>query len=326
MKRISIFVPQCAVIESITPPYRLFKTANELLKASGEKPLFEVEYVGVQQTIAANDGEYLIKIDRLLPEVKETDLIIIPALYGIMSEAVSVNEETISWFQAMHLKGAEIASLCLGAFLLGATGLVDGKKCSTHWAYYNEFKETYPNVKIVEGSIITDEGNIYSSGGANSIWNLLLYLLEKYTDRNTAIMAAKYFAIDIDRDNQGAFTIFSGQKDHKDLEILEVQEFIEKHYADKHTIEALAAKANISRRSFERRFKQATTNTVVEYVQRVRIESAKRSFEASRKNVSEVMYDVGYTDTKAFRDVFKKVTGLTPIAYRNKYSKLSVAP
>ncbi|GAA4791908.1 helix-turn-helix domain-containing protein [Olivibacter ginsenosidimutans] len=324
MKRISIFVPQCAVIESITPPYRLFKTANELLIASGEKALFQVEYVGIKKNIAANDGEYVIKIDRLLDEVDHTDLVIIPALYGRMRDAVKANEEAIPWFIKMHRIGTEIASLCLGAFLLGATGLVNNKKCSTHWAYYHEFKETYPDIHLVEGTIITDEGNIYSSGGANSIWNLLLYLLEKYTDRNIAIMAAKYFAIDIDRNSQGAFTIFSGQKDHKDEEILLAQEFIEQNYANKHTIEDLAAKVNISRRSFERRFKHATNNTVTEYIQRVRIESAKRSFEASRKNVSEVMYDVGYTDTKAFRDVFKKVTGLTPIEYRNKYSKMNV--
>jgi len=322
MKRISIYVPQNAVIESISPPYRLFRMANELLEVSGEKPLFDVEYIGQRDVIEANDGEYTVKINRLLPDVQDTDLIIIPALYGNMREAVEANRDAIPWLQQLHQAGTEIASLCLGAFLLGATGLVNQKQCSTHWAYYREFKELYPEVDVVEGSIITDEGNIYSSGGANSIWNLLLYLLEKYTDRNIAIMAAKYFAIDIDRNSQGAFMIFSGQKDHHDGEILKTQEFIEQNYADRHTIENLASQMNISRRSFERRFKQATNNTVIEYIQRVRIESAKRSFEASRKNVSEVMYEVGYTDTKAFRDVFKRVTGLTPVEYRNKYSRM----
>jgi len=322
MKRISIYVPQSAVIESISPPYRLFKMANELLAASGQKPLFEVEYIGQRKVIEANDGEYMVKMNRLLSEVRHTDLVIIPALYGNMREAVQINYMAVPWLQELHQSGTEIASLCLGAFLLGATGLVNQKQCSTHWAYCREFKELYPEVEVVEGSIITDEGNIYSSGGANSIWNLLLYLLEKYTDRNIAIMAAKYFAIDIDRNSQGAFMIFSGQKDHQDSEILKTQEFIEQNYADRHTIEDLASQINVSRRSFERRFKQATNNTVIEYIQRVRIESAKRSFEASRKNVSEVMYEVGYTDTKAFRDVFKRVTGLTPVEYRNKYSRM----
>lgn len=322
MKKIAVYVPQSAVIEAITPPYRLFKTANQFLEASGKPPLFEVEYVGLEKNIAANDGEYMIKIDRLLSEVSQTDLVIIPALYGDMTVAVRANEQAIPWFKAMHKDGSEIASLCLGAFLLGATGLVDGKKCSTHWAYYNEFKATYPQIEVEDGTIITDEGNIYSSGGANSLWNLLLYLLEKYTNRDTAILASKYFAIDIDRNSQSSFAIFKGQKDHFDTEIVEIQNFIEAKFTEKITIEELADKFSIGRRTFERRFKKATNNTVIEYIQRMKIEAAKRSFESSRKNVTEVMFDVGYTDTKAFRDVFKKITGLTPIDYRNKYNKV----
>jgi len=148
-----------------------------------------------------------------------------------------------------------------------------------------------------------------------------LYLVEKYTDRETAILASKYFAIDIDRDSQAAFAMFRGQKEHKDIEIKKTQEYVEANFHDKITIDELADKFGIGRRSFERRFKKATNNTVIEYIQRIKVEAAKRSFETSRKNISEVMYDVGYTDTKAFRDVFKKITGLTPIEYRNKYNK-----
>src|SRR5690606_37954482 len=216
---------------------------------------------------------------------------------------------------------AEVASLCVGAFLLASTGLLDGKKCSTHWAFYKEFREMFPQVEVVDGGVITEEQGIYSSGGAHSFWNLLLYILEKYTDRDTAILASKYFAIDIDRNSQAAFMMFSGQKDHNDREVREIQEYIEENYSERITVDDLAQRAAISRRSFERRFKQATNNTLVEYLQRVKIEAAKRSFESSRKNITEVMYDVGYSDSKAFRNVFKKITGLTPIEYRNKYNK-----
>jgi transcriptional regulator GlxA family with amidase domain len=211
--------------------------------------------------------------------------------------------------------------LCIGAFLLASTGLLDGKKCSTHWNSGNEFRTMFPAVELVDGSIITEDNGIYSSGGANSYWNLLLHLVEKYTDRETAILASKYFAIDIDRDSQSAFMMFQGQKDHEDEDIKKAQDFIEENYQEKLSVEQLANIFSIGRRSFERRFKKATNNTVIEYIQRVKIEAAKRSFENSRKNINEVMYDVGYTDTKAFRDVFKKVTGMTPIEYRNKYHK-----
>ncbi|NUY79503.1 helix-turn-helix domain-containing protein [Flavobacterium sp. MAH-1] len=321
MKKVSVYVPQSAVIEAVTPAYRLFNTANQFLEASGQEPLFDVEFVGLERHIKAQDGEYTITVSKLLDDVKQTDMVVIPAVYGDLPQALERNKPALSWIVDMHKQGAEIASLCLGAFLLADTGLIDGKRCSTHWAYYNEFRSQFPNVEIVDGAIITDEGRIYSSGGANSIWNMLLYLLEKHTNRDIAILSAKYFAIDIDRDNQNAFTIFRAQKDHRDPEILKAQDFIEDNFTEKITIDILADKVNVSRRSFERRFKSATNNTVSEYIQRVRIESAKRSFEASLKHVNEVMYDVGYTDTKSFRDVFKKVTGLTPVEYRNKYSK-----
>jgi len=324
MKKITVYVPESAVIEAITPAYRAFKTANEFLKASGKKPLFDVEYVALKKTVSANDGEYAIKIDRVLKDVGKTDVVILPALYGDIDHAIKANARAIPWIQQMYGRGSEVASLCIGAFLLAETGLADGKKCSTHWAYYDLFRQRFPQVEIVDGAVITDEGRLYSSGGANSLWNLLLYLLEKYTDRGTAIMTAKYFAIDIDRNSQAAFTNFTGQKDHNDKDILRAQKFIEENFQEKITVDELADMLNTSRRSFERKFKQATNNTPVEYMQRVRIEAAKRSFEASRKNVAEVMYDVGYTDTKAFRDLFKKITGLTPVEYRNKYNKMSI--
>jgi transcriptional regulator GlxA family with amidase domain len=210
--------------------------------------------------------------------------------------------------------------------LLASTGLLNGKKCSTHWLSAGEFRAMFPEVDLVDGSIISEENRIYSSGGANSYWNLLLYLLEKYTSRETAILASKFFAIDIDRDSQSKFMMFKAQRNHTDEAIRTVQDYIEKNIDEKITIDELADLVALGRRSFERRFKVATGNSVLEYIQRVKIEAAKRSLETSQKNVNEVMFDVGYTDTKAFRVLFKKITGLTPVEYRNKYNKLTLEP
>ena len=181
----------------------------------------------------------------------------------------------------------------------------------------------YPDVDVQDGSIVTEESGIYSSGGANSYWNLLLHLVEKFTDRETAIMLSKYFAIDIDRNSQSPFTIFSAQKTHQDEAVKKAQELIEEMIEDKISVDTLAEKVAVGRRSFERRFKRVTNNSVLEYIQRVKVEAAKRSFESTMKNISEVMFDVGYSDTKAFRNTFKKITGLTPLEYRNKYNKLA---
>ncbi|MGS2764753.1 GlxA family transcriptional regulator [Sinomicrobium sp. M5D2P9] len=321
--QISVFVPEYGVIEAVTPPFRTFHTANEFLTTFGKKPIFEVEYVGLREYVPANNGEYMIKTDRLLKDVTETDLLIIPPAFGDTAKGIEANAEAIPYFKKLHEKGSSLASLCIGAFLLAETGLLNGKKCSTHWAYIREFKERFPEVEVEDGAIITEHDNIYSSGGASSLWNLILYLVEKFSDRETAVMISKYFALDIGRDSQSQFTIFKGQRNHGDEDIQKVQDYIEKHYCDKIKIETLANLINSGRRTFERRFKEATNNTAIEYIQRVRIEAAKNFFEASRKNVTEIMFDVGYTDTKAFRDIFKKITGLTPIEYRNKFAKVA---
>jgi transcriptional regulator GlxA family with amidase domain len=149
----------------------------------------------------------------------------------------------------------------------------------------------------------------------------VIYLIEKYAGRDVAIVAAKAFMVDIDRTRQSPFIIFAGQKAHQDQVILVAQEYIEKNFSEKITIEELADMLRIGRRTFERRFKRATSNTVAEYIQRVKMEAAKKQLETQQKTVSEVMYDVGYNDVKAFRDVFRKVTGMSPLDYRNKYYK-----
>tara|TARA_R110000764_G_scaffold50402_4_gene111046 strand:+ start:2105 stop:3079 length:975 start_codon:yes stop_codon:yes gene_type:complete len=324
MKKVSILVPENSVMQAIADPQYLFSAVNQFMSVNGKKPLFDVQLVGFKKKVKLNGGLFSVNTSQLLKDIESTDLIIIPALFGDMQTAITSNRKLIPWINDQYNKGSEIASLCVGAFLLASTGLLNGKKCSTHWGFQNEFREMFPDVEVVEGHIITEEDRLYSSGGANSYWNLLLYLTEKYTDRETAILASKYFAIDIDRDSQATFAMFQGQKKHTDELIKLVQEYIESNIHEKITIDQLADMISLGRRSFERRFKIATSNSVLQYINRVKIETAKRFFESSRKNINEVMYDVGYSDTKAFRAIFKKITGLTPIEYRNKYNKMSV--
>ena len=292
---------------------------------SGKEPLFDIQLVGVKKEIKLNEGRYSIHPDKLLKEVKTTDLVIIPALFGDMHNAVELNKEMIPWIIKQHQNGAEIASLCVGAFLLAATGLLNGKKCSTHWGFTDVFRQMYDTIDVQDGNIITEEHHIYSSGGANSYWNLLLHLVEKYTDRETAILISKYFAVDINRNSQSVFAMFKGQKSHNDEAVIHAQEYIENKIDEKITVDELADHVAMGRRSFERRFKKATHNAVLEYIQRVKIEAAKRKFETTLQNINEVMYEVGYSDSKAFRTVFKKITGLTPLEYRNRYNKMALA-
>ncbi|QEC51205.1 AraC family transcriptional regulator with amidase-like domain [Anseongella ginsenosidimutans] len=322
-RKISILVLNEAVPASIVDPSYMFSAVNQFFKEAGKGPAFEIQLVGLSRDVPLNRGAFSVRADALLDEVEKTDLVIVPALSGDIGTNLELNKDFIPWIVRQHANGAEVASLCLGAFLLAATGLLNGKECSTHWLFADEFRRMFPEVRLVDGRIISDEQGLYSSGGASSYWNLLLHIIEKYTDRTIAIRASKFFAIEIDRKTQSPFIMFQGQKKHEDEPIKQAQDFIENNVGERISVEDLALKYAIGRRHFERRFKKATNNTPVEYIQRVKIEAAKKLLENSAKNVTEVMYEVGYTDVKAFRTIFRRITGLSPMVYRNKYNRMA---
>ncbi|HEY0653685.1 MAG TPA: helix-turn-helix domain-containing protein [Chryseosolibacter sp.] len=325
MKNISILVPKgAAALSCIEGPYTLFTKANDFLENFGKPRLFSVQLVGMDKEPQVYDRFFSVVPDKTIKESFKTDLIIIPAVNGEWKTVLELNKDFFPWIKSQYNSGAEVASLCVGAFLLAGTGLMKGKRCATHWLSANDFKKLFPDVELVSEKIITEENGIYSSGGANSFWNLLLYLMEKYTDREMAILCSKYYQIEIDRDSQSPFIMFKGQRDHQDEEIKRAQEFIEKNFRERITVDQLSNMFAMGRRSLERRFKKATSNTVTEYIQRVKIEAAKKSFETSRKNVEEIMDDVGYSDNKAFRSIFKRTTGLSPVEYKNKYNREAV--
>lgn len=321
MTTVTILALRNAVLASIADARYVFTMVNQFLTRAGKQPLFHVQLVGLTKEVKAHNGVFAIFPDIMLDDAKHTDLIIIPSLTGDMMSSPYLNKDFAPWIARQYKNGAEVASLCTGAFLLAFSGLLKGKQCTTHWQYANEFKYFYPSVKVVDEKVITDQNGLYSSGGSNAYWNLLVHLVEKYAGREMAIHAAKYFVIDLDRDVQSPFIIFNGLKDHDDELIKNVQAYIEQNYTEKLTVDQLAVTFNITRRTFERRFKQATRNTVAEYIQRVKIEGAKKQLEIGRKSVSEVMIDVGYMDTQTFRDVFKKITGMTPVDYKHKYNR-----
>lgn len=321
MKNVTILVLNQGLLGSIEGPRLLFTEVNAYLERMGKEPLFNVQLAGCYPQTHLHNGLYAIQPNVLIQDIDTTHLVIIPAMDGDIQTAIQVNQDFIPWIKKQYKAGAEVASLCMGAFLLAATGLIKGRQCATHWGAVNLFRKLYPDVNLVEDRIITDEQGIYSSGGAFSYLNLLLYLVEKYTGREIAVLAAKAFQIDIERSSQSPFIIFHGQKDHDDEPIKKVQAFIEAHPHEKISVDQLALLATLGRRNLERRFKKATSNTIIEYIQRVKIEAAKKSFETSRENINEVMYSVGYADTKAFRTIFKKITGLSPVDYRNKYNR-----
>lgn len=322
MKHLTILVPNGENnVSSIAGAYKLFTRANEFWSIKGRKKLFQIELAGLSKKVDFHDGLFSVQPHTHLSNIRKTNLIIIPSLNHNYQSAVKENALMIEWIEQQYKAGAEIASICTGAFLLAASGLLDGRNCSTHWAAAESFRIRFPNVKLQTDQLITDENGIYTNGGAYSFLNLLIYLIEKYYNRQTAIYCSKVFQIEMDRNSQSAFAIFTGQKSHADEVIKKAQNYIERHLDEKLSIEQLSSMFAVSRRNFDRRFIKATGNTPVEYAQRVKIELAKKAFETNRKTITEVMYEVGYSDVKAFREVFRRITGMTPIEYRSRYNK-----
>jgi transcriptional regulator GlxA family with amidase domain len=323
MKQVIIVVPSGSPhLSSIAGSFEILTRANQYWQKSGNRSLMEIRIAGFATELKSNSSFFSVSPCDIR-ELRKTDLVIIPSILHDY-DAIEENKELIDWIRHQYKHGAEIASICTGAFLLAATGLLDGKKCSTHWVAANAFRRMFPNITLQVDKLITAEPGIYTNGGAYSFLNLMLFLVEKYFDRQTAILCSKVFQIEIERTSQSAFSVFQTQKDHGDELIGRAQAYIEENLKDKISFEELASKLAVSRRNFDRRFTKATGNTPVEYLQRVKVELAKNALEKGRKSIYEVMNDVGYSDDKAFREVFKKITGLSPLEYKSKYNRQAV--
>lgn len=320
MKHVSILLLEQVNLAGLDNARQGLLEANQFLLQKGMDPLFEVEVVGVQNCVTVNKGLFSIKAQKQISHLVETDLIIIPPVQSPLEDALGKNMAFIPWIRSQRQKGAEIVSLCMGAFILARTGLLDDRDCVTHWKAGDAFKSLFPKVNLVSEKILTDHDGLYTGGGAFSSVNLILYLIEKMIGHECAVYCSKIFQVDLGRQTQSPFIIFKGQRNHSDELVIQVQQYIESNYAGKLSIEAICEVFNLNRRTFERRFKKATANSPIEYVQRVRMEAAKKLLEEGFKTVSEIVFEVGYTDMKAFRDVFKKVTGTTPLDYKSKFS------
>lgn len=325
MKHLTILVPNKQTgpntISCIVGSWHIFSSANDYWMQRGKQPVFAIELAGVCGQSNFVNGMLSVMPQINIASVRKTDLIIIPAVKSEFRKLDKENLPFVDWMKEQYRNGAELASMCTGAYLLASTGLLNNKICSIHWNAADHFRQLFPKVILKTEKVITDEQGIYTNGSGYSFLNLLLYLVEKFYDRQTAIYCSKIFQIEIDRQTQSGFAIFNGQKAHADEVIQKAQEYIEHNFDEKISFTELSKKLAVSRRNFDRRFLKATGNTPVEYWQRVKVESAKKALETTRKTVNEVMYETGYCDTKAFREVFRKITGLSPLEYKNKYNK-----
>jgi transcriptional regulator GlxA family with amidase domain len=321
--KVAILNFEGVVPSSVAGPYDMLAKLPAIAQSLNvkSKVFFEVDIVNTNNLVAKQPFNMVGNFT--MGSRKVYDVIFIPAMNFMHIEQTLQHEKTmIKWIRKQYESGADIASMCLGAFALASTGLLDGKRATTHWMGVPYFKQLFPNVTLEDDKVIIDEGRIYTSGAAFSFTSLMIYLIEKFCGRDMALAAAKVFMIQVHNSSQHAFSIFNLQHDHEDYNIGRIQDYIEKNYNESLTINWLCKKFNMSSRTFIRKFTDVTNNTPLEYIQRVRVEAAKRLLEKGKLTVAQVCMECGYSDFGFFRNIFKRFSGLTPQDYKKKYGHM----
>jgi len=322
--RIAILNYDHAVPTCVTGPADIWNGMSRmypLLTGTSMKKPVQVDFVSASGRVLSATPSGALAPKRLGPGVVY-DLIIVPAMRFEKIDLVLEREQVlIKWLQKQYAQGAELASICVGAFLLAATGLLTGKKITTNWLFAEQFRKHFPYVDLEDDKVIVDQGRLYSCGGAFSFTSFMIYLIEKFCGHEESIIASKILMINVHDLPQNTFSIFRFQRDHSDEAIGSAQEYIEKNYGSSLSMEELAARLNMSVRNFIRRFQQATTNTPLEYLQRVRIEAAKKILETKNEGIAQIASRCGYEDVDYFGKIFRRYVAMTPRAYREKYGR-----
>ena len=314
--QIVIVVPNGkVVVTSVTGTYQIFEAAIQISDRAAK-----VTLAGSRRKSTYANGLFEIHSEVPWKSIERADLVIIPAISEHLEEALQQNQQLLPWLVRQYEEGATLASLCTGSFFLAEAGLLHQKRCTTHWSFATQFQNRYPGCIFSKNSIITEQDRIYTSGGAFSFLNLIVYLVRLYFGKSIAREMINIFQVDQYRKSQEPFIKFETQKEHQDQIILKIQEFVEQAYARHLSNEELARLGQLSVRSMMRRFKMATGNTPIEYLQRVRIEHAKTLLIETNLMISEIQHKVGYTDPKSFREIFSRYTGTLPKTYRKKYA------
>jgi transcriptional regulator GlxA family with amidase domain len=323
MRKVTILAMEQAMAASVMGPMDIFCQAGVTwnhIFGQTPAPHFEIKIVTLDgHPVTAFSGAPIAP-HCAAEAIKTTDLILIASFASY--EPLAHAERVANWLSHHHCRGTVIGSICLGSFLLAATGLLDGKTATTHWGFAEAFRELFPAVNLRQDKLIVDEGDLLTAGACNSYIDLSLHLIERFCGPEVGLECSKTILHDRVRSSQTPYAVHRFRKEHGDHQILAVQQQLEENFCENSNIEGLAREHGMSRRSFERRFKAATGDPPLLYMHRLRVETAKRILESAALSFNEIAYQLGYEDSSSFRKVFKKHTGLLPQEYRQKFSRI----
>ena len=322
MTDVTILLLDATFSSTAVGPMEVFHHAGTLWNSlTGARPVprFRVTTASVDGRAVRCDGPIRIQPDVALAAIRKTDLIFIPTTGVSIEDVVERNAPVVPWLRRWHKRGVDVASVCSGVGLVAATGLLDGKRATTHWALANRFREKYPKVKWMPELMVTEDRGFYCGGGVHAALDLSLYLVEKFCGHDVTVQTAKALLIETPRTWQAGFAIVPLKTEHNDDAISTAQDWLHQNFQKRFPLETPARRAGMSLRNFVRRFKQATGDSPLAYLQKLRISAAKRLLEGNHRGMQEISDAVGYHDAAFFRALFQRHTGVSPSAYRQRF-------
>jgi transcriptional regulator GlxA family with amidase domain len=322
--RVALVALPDAVISTLAGMYDVLRAASIVgNSAPAARPPFQVEIVGERPGQLQLASGLPIEVQRGVDDIDACDIVIVPSVL-LKSSGWSKGRypRLVDWVQRMHKGGARLCSACSGVFLLAETGLFDSREATVHFDYSRTFRELYPEVKVHPERVLVISGlheDLVSSGASNTWHDLVLYLIAHHAGATTAQEVARMYALQWHQDGLTPFIIFEGRSDHGDAEIQGAQSWLATNFAIGNPVEEMIRRSKLAERTFKRRFVAATGIAPIAYVQRLRIEDAKRRLERTETSVDEISWRVGYEDAAFFRRLFKRTTGMAPGAYRKRF-------
>jgi transcriptional regulator GlxA family with amidase domain len=339
--RIAVLALEGCVASSVAGPLDVFAMANRLASDLGLAPPFAARIVTVRPGPARSFsglpvGQFagsrptpegsaevggLERLEGAESQGEEDgyDLVLVPAVVDNLA-GITADREAAAWLRSQHAAGARVAGVCAGVFLLAEAGLLDNREATTHWALAGEFTRRYPQVALKPELLVVDDSDVLCAGGVTAYLDLCLHLVARLATPELAALCAKILLVEPGRRFQAPFALHTAPRGHGDAAILKAQDWLEAHLSGPIRIKEAAQAAHLGERTLLRRFRKATGDTPLDYVQRLRIELAKRLLETTPRTVDDISQEVGYADPTSFRRLFKAKTGLTPDGYRRRFA------
>ena len=324
-RHVSLVALPDAVVSTLFGIYDVMNAWTSMrISSAGQRPPFQLDIVGEAAGPLRLASGVPIDVPRSVDGVDTTDIVIVPSILLPAVEGWQKGRypRLVKWVQQMYERGSVLCSACSGIFLLAETGLFDRRDATVHFHYAHAFSATYPAVRIHPERVLVISGRreeLVSSGASTTWHDMVLYLIARYSGATDAQEVARLFALQWHQDGLTPFIVFEGRTDHGDGEIQSAQQWLGTHFSIANPVEEMVRRSRLAERTFKRRFANATGLTSIEYVQRLRIEDAKRRLERTDTPVDEISWHVGYEDAAFFRRLFKRITGVTPGAYRKRF-------